>query len=103
MWASFALFGYHLYLVFKKDKPEESPLANDIFLDWARFARYAYEDVKVLLTRPPVNSLLMPRPPLPPGQAYMKTLVLNINGTLVHSEYKVSSIGALSPYLLSVG
>jgi hypothetical protein len=31
----------------------------------------------------------MERPPLPPGYAPMKTLVLNINGTLVHSEYKV--------------
>jgi len=42
------------------------------------------------MTKPPVNSLLLPRPPLPPGYQHMKTLVLNVNGTLVHSEYKVS-------------
>jgi hypothetical protein len=34
----------------------------------------------------------MERPPLPPGYAPMKTLVLNINGTLVHSEYKVGKV-----------
>ena len=35
-----------------------------------------------------MDSLLLERPPLPPGYAPMKTLVLNLNGTLIHSEYK---------------
>ena len=89
-WMAFAAYVYHVYLVFKKDKPEEGFGANDLLLDYAKFTRFAYEDLKMLLTRPPVSSLLMERPPLPPGQMHMKTLVLNLTGTLVHSEYKVS-------------
>jgi len=42
----------------------------------------------ILLTRPPVDKLLMDRPPLPPGYGNPKVLVLNLNGTLIHSEYK---------------
>jgi len=42
-----------------------------------------------LLTKPPVNSLLLERPPVPPGYQLPKTLVLNVAGTLVHSEYKL--------------
>jgi len=62
-----------------------------VFLKAARTTKYAYEDLYALMTRPPVDSLLMERPPLPPGYQNMKTLVLNITGLLVHSEYKVSN------------
>lgn len=42
-----------------------------------------------LLTRPACDTLLMPRPELPPGYQEMKVLVLNLSGTLVHTEYKL--------------
>ena len=41
------------------------------------------------MTRPAVDSLLLPRPPLPQGYMPMKVLVLNLSGTLVHTEYKL--------------
>lgn len=88
LWAAFALFCYHMYLVIYADKPEEGLIANHHFLEAAKFVHWSYGDLKILLTRPPVESLLLPRPPLPPGYAPMKTLVLNLNGTLIHSEYK---------------
>lgn len=88
-WGSFAIFMYHLYLVTYKSKPEEYFGVSEKFLYAAMQTRFAYEDLYALLTRPPVNSLLMERPPLPPGYQNMKTLVLNITGVLVHSEYKV--------------
>ena len=90
IWGSFVLYMYHLYLVQNKPKPEEYFGVSDAFLNAARSTKYAYEDLYALLTRPPVNSLLMERPPLPAGYQNMKTLVLNITGLLVHSEYKVS-------------
>lgn len=89
IWGSFAVFIYHLYLVQNKPKPEEYFGVKDVFLKAARTTKYAYEDLYALMTRPPVDSLLMERPPLPPGYQNMKTLVLNITGLLVHSEYKV--------------
>ena len=89
IWASIALFGYHLYLLKKTDKPEAGFLANEYFMNAAKSADYAYYDLRLLLTRPPVEKLLPDRPPLPPGAAYPKTIVLNMRGTLVHSEYKV--------------
>lgn len=85
-----ALFWYHFYLVQKKEKPEEGFAVNATFLDAARWAKFMYEDLTILLTRPPVQSLLMERPPMPPGHVPFKVLVLNLNGTLIHSEYKVS-------------
>lgn len=39
------------------------------------------------MTLPPSRALLGERPNLP-GVVFPKTLVLNVNGTLVHSEYK---------------
>ena len=47
-----------------------------------------YLDIKALMIKPPVEKLLPDRPPLPPGAAYPKTIVLNLRGTLIHSEYK---------------
>jgi len=96
MWMSMGLFGYHLYLIKKTDKPEEGFLANNLFLQMARNADYFVYDMNLLLTRPPVEKLLPDRPPLPPGAAYPKTLVLNLRGTLIHSEYKVFILQSLS-------
>lgn len=88
-WFAGGIFLYHLYLVFNKDKPEEALGAFDPFLEWAYQTRGFYGFLKDLLTKPPVNSLLMERPPTPPGYQSMKTLVLNVSGTLTHSEYKL--------------
>lgn len=89
LWVSFALFWYHMYLLKKTEKPESGFLANQVFLALAKSIDADFYDLKLLLTRPPVEKLLPDRPPLPPGAAYPKTLVLNLRGTLVHSEYKV--------------
>lgn len=89
LWLSFALFWYHMYLLKKTEKPEKGLLANQVFLDLAKTADWHYTDLRLLLTRPPVEKLLPDRPPLPPGSAYPKTLVVNLRGTLIHSEYKV--------------
>jgi hypothetical protein len=77
-----------MYLLKKTEKPETGFLASDLFLNFARAGDHFYYDMKMLFTRPPVEKLLPDRPPLPPGAAYPKTLVLNLRGTLVHSEYK---------------
>jgi len=54
----------------------------------------------MLLTKPPVEKLLPDRPPLPPGAAYPKTLVINLRGTLIHSEYKVIKISNIIAYIV---
>lgn len=88
LWAGFAFFMYHLYLVFNKDKPEQAFLSNSYFLDAAGFAKYNYTMLTLLLTRPPVEKLLGEMPELGPGYQMPKTLLLNLNGTLISSEYK---------------
>ena len=66
-WAISATFLYHLYLVMSKDKPEEGLGAFEPMLTYGYMARGLFEYIKDLLTKPPVNSLLMERPPTPPG------------------------------------
>ena len=62
---------------------------NDTLLYAAYGVYETYTGTRDLLTKPPVNSLLLERPPLPAGYVAPKTLVLNVSGTLVHSEYKL--------------
>ena len=77
-----------MYLLKKKEKPENGLFASDFFLRMARFADFSFYDLKMLLTRPPVEKLLPDRPNFP-GMVFPKTIVLNLRGTLIHSEYKV--------------
>jgi len=86
-WAGFVFYCYHLHLVFNKDKPENAFAANQKMLDYAHMSRNAYTEVKELMTLPPSRALIGERPNIP-GLQFPKTLVLNVNGTLVHSEYK---------------
>ena len=89
LWTTFGIFCYHFYLIRKSKEPEKAFLAQEAFLDQARRVDAFVMDMKSLLTKPPVEKLLPDRPPLPPGAAYPKTLVINLRGTLIHSEYKV--------------
>ena len=88
LWASIVLFCYHMYLLRNLEKLETGFLANGFFMDLARKGDAIFYEMSILMTRPPVEKLLPDRPPLPPGAAYPKTLVLNLRGTVVHSEYK---------------
>lgn len=88
-WGSTALFLYHLWAVKYREEPERTFGVNTLFLDYATRANIYFQDISSLMTRPAVDSLLLPRPPLPPGYMPMKVLVLNLSGTLVHTEYKL--------------
>ena len=88
---SSAYFFYHLYHVCTKGHEAKDAFGiNPLFLEYASFAKWSYDDLYILMTRPACEELLMPRPPVPPGYASVKVLVLNLSGTLVHTEYKVS-------------
>lgn len=87
IWGSFVLFFVHLYLVKKTANPSSYFFCNSFFLDLARSTNYLVTDLITLLTRPPVEKLLGDRPDIP-GIVFPKVLVLNLRGTLIHSEYK---------------
>lgn len=86
--AGITALAYHFYLVHNTKNPEEGFLAHPYLLDKATQIDWFLYDLKLMLTRPPVEKLLPDRPPAPPGAIYPKTLVLNLRGTLIHSEYK---------------
>ena len=88
MWACSFLFAYHLYIVKKMENPDEASFKIFYFLEMAKKADWHMYQLNLLLTRPPVQKLMPDRPPAPPGAIYPKVLVLNLRGTLIHSEYK---------------
>ena len=87
-WAWLAMFIYHYIMLKKKEEYRKSGMVVPIFCDWAERFEYHVQGISQILTRPPVEALLPDPPPLPPGAIWPKTLVLNMRGTLVHSEYK---------------
>ena len=87
-WAAFAAFFYHWGLIKKYDKPELTMPTNEYFLDTARFVDWTIYDFKVLMTKPGMTKMLPDRLSLP-GQMEAKVLVMNLNGTLVHSIYSL--------------
>lgn len=87
---STSYFFYHLYQVCRKGPEAKDAFGvHSLFLEYAEFAKWSYEDLKILMTRPACEELLLPRPPVPQGYASVKVLVLNLSGTLVHTEYKL--------------
>ena len=76
-----------MYVVTYKKDPENEMVVEP-FLEGAQFARNLYLDLHDLMTKPPVQRLLLDRPPMPAGYQPMKVLVLSLNGTLIHCEYK---------------
>lgn len=83
IWGTVAIFMYHWYLIKKQAKPESAPLASQPFLDAARFVDWSIYDFKVLMTKPGMTKMLPDQMKIP-GQPNPKTLVVNLNGTLVH-------------------
>jgi hypothetical protein len=70
-------------------KPEEGFLVNAFFLDMANQMNFLVTDLSNMMTKPPVDKLLPDIPNLGPGMGWPKTLILNMRGTLLHSEYKL--------------
>ena len=63
-------------------------LVSEPFLDAAKFVNWSIYDFKNLMTKPQMTKMLPDRPNIP-GYAHPKTLVMNMNGTLVHQSYKL--------------
>jgi mitochondrial import inner membrane translocase subunit TIM50 len=87
LWASTVMFFYHFYLL-KQGEASANKMKLAVFWEMANRVDWHVYQLHMLLTRPPVSKLLQDRPPAPPGAMYPKTLVLNLRGTLIHSEYK---------------
>lgn len=87
-WFCSATFLYHFYLVRKMDKPENGFGANQFFLEMAYLVDTKVKEFTSMMTKPPVERLLPDPPDFGPGMIWPKTLVLNMRGTLIHSEYK---------------
>ena len=81
-----AVFFYHLALLKKMKKPEEAFLCSEPFLDAAKFVDWSIHDFKNLMTKPQMTKMLPDRPNMP-GYVHPKTLVMNLNGTLVYQKY----------------
>ena len=87
-WAVMASFFYHYAIVRKYENPEkEAPFFIGKFLEAGFFADYFVKDMTKLFTKPGMTKMLPDRI-LPPHMC-PKTLVINLNGTLVHQEYKM--------------
>ena len=87
-WGAMAIFFYHFALIKKMKNPEEAMFVNQWFLDAAKFVNWSIYDFTNLMTKPQMTKMLPDRMDMP-GYAHPKTLVVNLNGTLVHQNYKM--------------
>lgn len=88
IWATMAIFFYHFALLKKMKRPEEATLCSGPFLDAAKFVDWTIHDFTNLMTKPQMTKMLPDRPNIP-GYAHPKTLVMNLNGTLVYQKYNL--------------
>ena len=58
IWAASTLFFWNYYLLKYKDKPEEKVGAIDFFMEKAHALDWHVQDIKLILTRPPMEKLL---------------------------------------------
>jgi mitochondrial import inner membrane translocase subunit TIM50 len=82
------IFAYHMVLLKKMKKPEEATLCSEPFLEAAKFVDWSIHDLINLMTKPQMTKMLPDRPNMP-GYAHPKTLVMNMNGTLVNTSYSL--------------
>lgn len=87
-WASMLLFLYHMIIIKKYEKPEEKFYIIDPFFEAAKFVDWSIYDLRILMTKPGMSKMLPDQMNIP-GQPTPKTLVINLNGTLVHQTYKL--------------
>jgi hypothetical protein len=54
-WVTTALFAYHLYQVSYAENPQEKMFINEVLLEYASTAKYMFDDLSSLMTRPAVD------------------------------------------------
>ncbi|KRX00168.1 HAD-like domain [Pseudocohnilembus persalinus] len=86
-WGNVALLGYNIYLESYSPKPQEELGSIEFYANGARKIIKEYRESIDFFTKPPVKQLLQDIPFLPPGMEPPKTIVLNLTGTLIHSNY----------------
>lgn len=86
-YGSACLFAYTYYTYKYETDPETKPLINQYFLNAVKSTDRKVSSIYRILVDPPLDKLLpdMPRPP--PGYMIPKTLVLDLKGTLISTEY----------------
>lgn len=63
-------------------------MCHQFFYEQAAKVSWTMDDLQKIFTNPPVEKFLMDPPQMPPGMVFPKTLILNLGGTLVTSDYE---------------
>jgi import inner membrane translocase subunit TIM50 len=87
--ASVVLFGYTIYVYRKEEITPQHRFVFSPFLNTIKGIETAAKNLHRMVVDPPVSKLLPDLPKLPPGYQLPKTLVLDLRGTLVSSEYSL--------------
>ena len=86
-YGSMGLFAY-TYYSYKNNKDYLSqPAIFEPFLKAVRFTDYTAKGIWSMMMDPPLDKLLPDLPKMPPGYATPKTLVLDLKGTILSTEY----------------
>jgi Dullard-like phosphatase family protein len=88
-YGSMILFGYTFYLYKNKKNYLEYPGIVDPILSAVIYTDNIYKVFQSLLMDPPLDKLLPDLPKMPPGYMTPKTLVLDLKGTLLSTEYEL--------------
>lgn len=90
-WGSVAYLGYSLYDYKTNPSKKPSNVVDEYFHEGAKYIDHSYRKLIDLFVKPPSDKLLpeIPKEFLPPGYVEPKTILINLSGTTVHSNYKL--------------
>ena len=86
-YGSMGLFAYTYYMYKTKKDYLKQPAIFDTFVNAVTYVDDTVLAVKAMMLDPPLDKLLPDLPKMPPGYLTPKTLVLDLKGTILSTEY----------------
>lgn len=90
-WGAFGYWCYQYYQYYQDPKITPTNVVDEYFLEAVKYVDKSYRKVADLFTKPAMDKLLpeIPMELYPPGFDFPKTLLINLTGTTIHTQFEL--------------